>query len=162
MMFAFYLYLAAGSSAAQYAVGAGGIGLSGIGYGLFGYLWMAARQDDSYAGTIDRSTTKLFVGWFFLCLVLTYLGVWNIANVAHGAGAVLGVLAALATLGPSEARRRWRFVVVITMMVIFWAATVGRQFVNWELWAGYAEPRSLNELEASEDSQGRRLPTFLA
>ena len=38
--FALYLFLAAGSGAAEYAILDGGVGLSGVGYGLFGMLWV--------------------------------------------------------------------------------------------------------------------------
>ena len=38
----------------------------------------------------------LFVGWFVLCIVLTMAGMWNVGNVAHGAGFVLGALLAWA------------------------------------------------------------------
>lgn len=130
MLMAFYAYLAAGSSAAEYAVSTGGIGLSGVGYGLFGYLWIASRRDASYKGAVELTTVEIFVGWFFLCIVLTYTQVWMIGNVAHGAGTVLGALAAMATLGPSDRRSRWRIAAAITMVVILWAATAGRPFVN--------------------------------
>src|SRR5450432_2538036 len=44
---AFFVIVAVGSSAAEYAFLSGGIGLSGVGYGLFGLLWTlsAARRD---------------------------------------------------------------------------------------------------------------------
>lgn len=41
---------------------------------------------------MDRQTTQLMVGWFFLCIVLTYMHVWNVANMEHGAGCLLGLL----------------------------------------------------------------------
>src|SRR5215831_3501277 len=45
--------LAAGSGAAQYAVHAGGIGLSGVTYGLFALLWVLSPRDDRFAGVMD-------------------------------------------------------------------------------------------------------------
>lgn len=96
--------LAAGSSCAEYAVSAiGGVGLSGVGYGLFGFLWLASRRIPRFAGAIENSIVWLFVGWFFLCIVLTHAGEWRIANVAHGAGAALGLMVAWTI----ASRRRW-------------------------------------------------------
>ncbi len=81
-----FLVLAASSSAAEYAVFQGGIGLSGVAYGLFGFLWMRARTDDSLRNTVGKRTALLFGGWFVLCVVLTAAGVWHIANVGGSRG----------------------------------------------------------------------------
>lgn len=92
--------LAAGSGAAQYFVTAGYvIGLSGVVYGLFGYLWAARRHNPRYRDAIDQQTVTILVAWFFIALVLTRVGVLNVANVAHGVGLGLGYLAGLAFLG---------------------------------------------------------------
>src|SRR4051812_17827889 len=40
-----FVLLALGSGAAEYAIYDGGIGLSGIGYGLFAMLWVLSRRD---------------------------------------------------------------------------------------------------------------------
>ncbi len=88
---AMVVVFAAGSGAAQFATGVGGIGLSGVGYGLFGLLFALSRKDSQLLDVMDDGTAKLFVGWFFFCILLTYADVWAIANVAHGMGAFLGV-----------------------------------------------------------------------
>lgn len=90
------LLLAAGSAAAEYALFRGGIGLSGVGYGLFALTWYLSRRDGRFSGAIDARTTQLMVGWFFLCIVATASRVWEVANVAHGVGALLGLLVGLA------------------------------------------------------------------
>jgi len=61
-----FALLAAGSGAAQYALASGGAGLSGVGYGLFGLLWVLSHRDRRFAGVIDQQTAGLFVGWFFI------------------------------------------------------------------------------------------------
>ena len=90
---------AAGSAAAEYAVFEGGIGLSGVGYGLFGLLFILSRRDRRFADAVDGRTAQLFVIWFFFCIGATAAGLLRIANVAHGVGGVLGLLAGLATAG---------------------------------------------------------------
>jgi len=90
------LLLAAGSDAAQFALSGPGIGLSGIVYGLFGFLYVLGRSDDRFRTVVDKRTAQMFVGWFLLCIVATYMEVMNIANVAHGVGALLGGVTALA------------------------------------------------------------------
>ena len=80
-----YLLFAIGSGMAQVAFLAGGVDLSGVGYGLFGLLWILSPKDPRFWNVVDRPTVQLFIGWFFLCIALTAAGVWNVANVAHGA-----------------------------------------------------------------------------
>lgn len=100
------LVFAVGSSAAQYAFSGPGIGLSGVVYGLAAMLYAAGRRDPRFAGGVDAQTVKLFVIWFFLCIVLTAFGIWNIGNVAHGSGAVLGAALGVAVARPSSAHDR--------------------------------------------------------
>ncbi len=88
---AVFVLLGLGSSAAEFAVLDGGVGLSGVGYGLFGLIWVLGRRDDRFAGVVDRSTATLFLAWFLACIVLTYTGAMAVGNVAHGAGLVLGL-----------------------------------------------------------------------
>jgi GlpG protein len=90
---------AAGSAAAEYAVFEGGIGLSGVVYGLFGLLYVLSRRDRRFADAVDARTTQLFVVWFFFCIGATIANILRIANVAHGVGAALGLLAGLAIAG---------------------------------------------------------------
>lgn len=90
--FAIIVVLAVGSGAAQYALSVGGIGLSGVGYGLVGCLWILAKRDSRFRDAIDRNVIITFIAWGLLCIAMTYSGVWNIANIAHGSGFVLGAI----------------------------------------------------------------------
>lgn len=87
------VFLAAGSGAAQFlASGTGGIGLSGVGYGFFGLLWATRGNERGTGYLLANRTIGLFVGWFFLCLATTFVGVWKVGNIAHASGFVLGFL----------------------------------------------------------------------
>lgn len=98
----FIVAVAAGSSAAQMMLGFTeahrlmggpvGVGLSGVGYGLFGLLYALRKDKDFAAAQIQPGVAQLFVGWFFLCLVMTYTNTLPVANTAHGVGGVLGWL----------------------------------------------------------------------
>ena len=84
------LVFAAGSMVADYDFANAGVGLSGVGYGLFGFLWVLSKRDPRFTYMIHPQLTQMFIGWFFLCLALTYADIWHVANVAHAAGAGFG------------------------------------------------------------------------
>ena len=130
------LFLAAGSGMAEYAFFEGGVGLSGVGYGLFGLLWVLSSRDQRFEEAIDKTTVILFVAWFFLCCILTALHIWNVGNVAHGAGGVLGALLGLVI---AECGRRrlalLSLLAVLTAMLVV-ASSVGRPYVNLSSVAG--------------------------
>jgi GlpG protein len=82
------LGLAAGSNVAQYATyGPDFGGMSGVVYGLFGYIWIRGRMDPASGLWVHRNTVVLLIAWFFLCLT-GWVG--HVANMAHGAGLILG------------------------------------------------------------------------
>jgi cytochrome c-type biogenesis protein CcmH/NrfG len=55
-------------------------------------LWVLQQRDPRFAGSVDSRTSRLFVIWFVLCIFLTVSGTMAVANIAHGAGAVMGAL----------------------------------------------------------------------
>jgi GlpG protein len=68
-------------------------GMSGVGFGLFGYLWVKSRLEPRLGLEMPSQSVLLMVGWFVLC----WLGAFGaIANVAHTAGLLLGLLLAAA------------------------------------------------------------------
>ncbi|MEM6672796.1 MAG: rhomboid family intramembrane serine protease [Planctomycetota bacterium] len=66
------------------------IGLSGVVYAFAAFLYTRGRRDPRYAGIVPDDLVRFFVVWFFLCIVLTQLGVLRIANAAHFGGAAVG------------------------------------------------------------------------
>ncbi len=96
-----------------------GVGLSGVGYGLFGLLWVGQRYRHSFQEVCGPEVVQLFIAWFFFCIVLTYLEVLPIDNVAHGVGCAMGALYAQALLAPTK-RWLWRTVaILVTLASIF-------------------------------------------
>jgi membrane associated rhomboid family serine protease/Tfp pilus assembly protein PilF len=154
---AIYAYLTAGSSAAEYAFSTGGVGLSGLGYGQFGLLWVLSQKYPE-KDLLSRETIGIFVGWFFLCIALTFLDIWSIGNVAHGAGATLGILAGLMLTSSLKRRRLWRFSVAAVLLALVGSATVGRPYVNFS--GGYAmelSERAYDAIEKEDYSQAAEL-----
>jgi len=124
-----FLLLAFGSSAVQFAVGASAIGLSGVGYGLFGMLWLLSSRDGRFQGAVDKNTVVIFILWLGFCYWMTYTHAMNVGNAAHLTGLALGCLVAVAI-----ARPRARIVVTaaITAILLFglWGSTFGRPLIN--------------------------------
>lgn len=138
---ALFLLLAVGSGAAERAFFDGGVGLSGVVYGLFGWLWAARRCGRRYAeAAVDSRTTGLFVAWFFFCIVATYTEVMNIANVAHGMGGVLGVLAGYAAYKP-----RARIAASVGTGLLVAASLAGAGPLRSQLSFARAEPATPDE-----------------
>jgi hypothetical protein len=109
-------------------------------YGLFGLLWILSQRDERFHDVIDRRTIELFVLWFFFCIIATLTNIMRVANIAHGAGAVLGILTGFAITLP---RRRVLFASGVAVFLLFglWAAIVGRPMINLSGKGGYQESR---------------------
>lgn len=65
-------------------------GMSGVIYGLFGYVWMLGRYRPDLGLGLHPQTVVLMLVWFVICLSGA-LGV-PVANTAHGVGLVAGVV----------------------------------------------------------------------
>jgi membrane associated rhomboid family serine protease len=106
----FYVFLilsaALMSSLAQLAFSdSTGIGLSGIGYTLFGYLFVKSKTCQEYKNYLHKKTINLFLFWLVLCVVLTKTGAWTVGNAAHIGGLLWGAL--LAYLSKHEKYLQW-------------------------------------------------------
>ena len=82
--------IAAISNVAQYAM-SGPLfgGMSGVVYGLLGYVWMKGKFDPAAGLFFHPSTVAMMIIWFVLCLT-GWLG--PVANTAHGAGLAVGIV----------------------------------------------------------------------
>jgi GlpG protein len=81
---------ALGSNLGQYVL-AGPFfgGMSGVLYGIFGYIWVRSQCDPGSGLALSPLTVGIMLVWFFLCL---YGVVGTVANGAHGVGLVMGIV----------------------------------------------------------------------
>lgn len=89
MLLLLVLVIAAVSNIGQYLVSGPMFGgMSGVVYGLLGYIWMQGRFNPTSNLSLQRQTVTLMIVWFFVCLSGL---VGPIANSAHAIGAGLGI-----------------------------------------------------------------------
>jgi GlpG protein len=90
LLLALVVVIAATSNFAQYIFGKAPNfgGMSGVVYGLIGYIWMKGRFDAASGLYLHQSTVTMAMVWFFLCLANI---IPNVANTAHAAGLGVGV-----------------------------------------------------------------------
>jgi GlpG protein len=63
-------------------------GMSGVVYGLLGYIWIRGKFDPGSGLFLHPSTVNMMLIWFVLCFT-GFLG--PVANTAHAVGLVLGI-----------------------------------------------------------------------
>jgi GlpG protein len=69
-------------------------GLSGVNYGLLGFLWMRSKFDRLVVWKMNPQVLQFMIGWYFICLTPFMPG---IANAAHTVGLLFGMLTGLLT-----------------------------------------------------------------
>jgi len=63
-------------------------GMSGVVYGLFGYVWIKSRLDPGDGFYIDPVVAMIMLGFFLVCFTGAFGGV---ANWAHAGGLIVGL-----------------------------------------------------------------------
>jgi membrane associated rhomboid family serine protease len=132
----FVLAASAGPIAAEILLaGSVGVGLSGVGYALFGLLFALRRDEDFAAEQASPGVIQLFVAWFFICVALTYWDILPVANTAHAAGFVIGWLYGRAALA------RWRVPAVAGVSLLCAALCLATLYMPWDRWFCMHEAR---------------------
>jgi GlpG protein len=80
--------------------------MSGVGYGLFGYMYVKARYDNRAGYVLSPVTTFMALLWFVLCIarevppfsLMLEGAIPRIANSAHAVGLIVGAALAYAPL----------------------------------------------------------------
>jgi GlpG protein len=70
-------------------------GMSGVLYGLLGYIWLRGQCDPVSGLHLSPTTLAMMLIWFFLCLLNIIPGV---ANACHAAGLLMGMIIGAAPL----------------------------------------------------------------
>ena len=102
-----FVILAAGLSgvACEVTFESGAIGLSGLLYALFGYMFVRRKQAPAFGELLTPSIQQALWAWLFICIALTYFNLWPIANVGHFSGLAVGLGSGWVDL--QAAKRRW-------------------------------------------------------
>ena len=70
-------------------------GMSGVVYGLFGFIWMKSTFDPKFGYRLSQSTVIILIGWLFFCMLPESVrgGIFDsgIGNWAHGIGLLVGM-----------------------------------------------------------------------
>jgi GlpG protein len=104
MLLLVVLVIAGASNLAQYLLSGPNFGgMSGVVYGLLGYVWMQGKFDPASQLSLEPQTITLMIVWFFLCLSGL---VGPVANTAHGVGLAVGVAWGFLAARRSVAMRR--------------------------------------------------------
>src|SRR5882762_1639414 len=85
------IVISACSNVAQFYIYHGGPafgGMSGVVYGLLGYVWIRGKFDPGSGLYLHSHTVMMMIIWFFACLT-GILG--QIANTAHAVGLIMGM-----------------------------------------------------------------------
>jgi GlpG protein len=93
-MLAMVLLIAIVSNVSQnWWVGPNFGGMSGVAYGLFGYIWIRSRTDPTSGFFMHPTTVMVMMLWLILC----YVGFFgSVANAAHTGGLAMGAALAFA------------------------------------------------------------------
>ena len=152
------LLLALGSSLADFMLLEGGVGLSGVGYGLWAMLWVLERRDARFNGAVDSHTSQTFVAWFFLCIILTFFDIMPVANIAHAAGAGLGALLGLIGATSGQTKNRTVAQLVAVFVALFLGSTFFWPWVNCSKEAGSEIERAgLDAMDRGNKSKAVKL-----
>lgn len=89
-----------------------GIGLSGIVYSLFGFIFIKGKTDDKYKNYLDKKTVIIFIFWLVLCIILTQTNVWIVGNAAHVGGLLWGATLAFV----SKFKKHWQIAIGIVFL----------------------------------------------
>ena len=141
--------LAAGSNAAEFTLLSGPVGLSGVVFGLFGFLCIGAPD------TITARTRHCFLAWFVLCIALTLTRLLPAANIAHATGFLVGGAIARSQTWPT--RSLARLAPTGVTLALLCAAVFFRPYINLAPTRGEQEARlGYEALRASDDRAAAR------
>jgi membrane associated rhomboid family serine protease len=108
-----------------------GIGLSGIGYALFGFLYLKSKTDETYKGYLDKKTINLFIFWLALCVILTKTGAWTVGNAAHIGGLLWGITIAYVSKFKKNLQLSIRFLYITILVALIFYGPFSTSFLTY-------------------------------
>ena len=78
-------------------------GMSGVVYGLFGYVWVKGRYEPWLGLGISQQGAMLMIGWLLICMTGI---IGPVANTAHVVGLAIGAMTAYAPIGRKKFRKK--------------------------------------------------------
>jgi len=103
-----------------------GIGASGVGYALFGFLWMGRERYPRFREVLNQQTIILFLVWLVVCVWMTISEMKAIGNYAHFAGLGFG-----AGAGAWVSHERWRRPLTAGLVALVLAAALPLVWAPW-------------------------------
>lgn len=94
------------------------VGLSGGAYAMFGLLILMRKTDPELAEVFTEREITWGITWLLLCFVLTHFGFMSIANAAHVAGFLYGLLAGVVLINQSAYARLMRVAFVLAQLLV--------------------------------------------
>lgn len=136
------------SSAGELLLGGDlGIGMSGVGYALFGFGWVARRKMAGFKAILNDQTVNVFLVWLVFCIVLTKFGVMQVANWAHLFGLLFG-----ASVGGLFVLKWRQWLCAVGLMVLLGGSVVPLKWCplspEWTSLQAMAARSSSNEKQA--------------
>ncbi|NII28856.1 rhomboid family intramembrane serine protease [Pseudoflavitalea sp. X16] len=99
-----------------------GIGLAGVDYALFGYIYIKGKLTPEYKDYLNRVAVITLFGWIILCFVLARTNTWNLATGMLIGGLLWGM--ALAYLSKYNKLTQWALaisLIVVLTSTVFWS-----------------------------------------
>jgi GlpG protein len=136
---AFFLGAALVSSSAELAVGGNtGIGASGVGYALFGLMWILRKHVPAFAEILDQRAVAIFLIWLVACVAMTAANVLAVGNAAHFSGLLFGTAVAASILHKTR-----RQLVAIAIALLVGASVASLIWAPWSMsWTSWRAVRS--------------------
>jgi GlpG protein len=100
-----------------------GIGLSGVVYAIFGFMWISRRHFLQFNKCLDSKTIQLFFLWLVGCVVASVINIWHVGNAAHVSGLLFGVLVARSFIAPLQTQALQAglaTLIICSIIPLFW------------------------------------------
>jgi GlpG protein len=125
-----------------------GIGLSGIGYALFGFLLFKSKTTEQYKNYLKKSTINLFLFWLVLCAFLIKTGAWTVGNAAHTGGLLWGALVAYTSKFDKYMRWAARFIYATALVILIFYSPFSISYLSYQAYKLHKEQKTDAAIEA--------------